>query len=490
MRSVTTVVLAAMVLVCSGCFHDDPASQGAARRLPPKTPRSVHRPSSASLYIPSPEPTYAALDLQGPAFSNPDYVPDPQDLQLPRVFAPNAVPHLITAQSPRALAVYDHSLDSHQSVPLSTPAQAKDIAGLVLNASFESLFANVFNRKDVPAGKEDLPNPFADAKKSSEADKAQPATQSATTSPSERSQAPPTPKETPNPSPPTAAAQADRAPVISGGMISGGDPRFIFLGDFDGTGVVKLAYAKRTGSAAFDFADAARTFVITENPAAVETQSSFAVEDMDGDGNADLLQTVRASMFGAVLRGDGGGNFAFVDYFLTAWEPTVAVPGPMGDVGRDIFVIDLRTGSYTVFCTRGRYLPYRQNTLSLIPDYIAHLLELGTGLDYLLAAQTGSAPHLYQWRQGGSLTEAAQTLPASPSLSVSGDAKLDPGLGSLQVYQVGSYASVVVTNSQGQTFNVANLRLTPQIFLVLGNIENQGTLDIGVAFLLSAVPHN
>jgi hypothetical protein len=369
-----------------------------------------------------------------------------------------------------------------------TPAEAKDIAGLVLNTSFESLFANVFNRRDVPAGKEDLPNPFTDAKKSSETDKAQPAAESATTPPPE--QAPPAPKETPKPSPSTPPAQPDRAPDISGGMINGSDQRFIFLGDFDGTGVVKLAYAKRVGDAAFDFADAARTFVITENPGAVENQSSLAVEDMDGDGNMDLLQTARAGMFGAVLRGDGSGNFGFVDYFLTAYEPTVAVPGPMGDVGREIFAIDFRTGSYTVFCTRGRYLPYRQNSFGFIPDYIAHLLELGTGHDYLLAAQTGNTPRLYQWLQGGSLTEAAQTLPGNPSLSVSGDPKLDPGLGSLQVYQVGPYASVVVANSQGQAFNVANLRVTSQIFLVLGNIENRGTFDVGVAFLLSAVPHN
>jgi len=489
MRSVTAVTLATLTLVCGGCFHDDPASQQAARQLPPKTQRAAHRPSSASLYIPSPEPDYAGLDLQGFAFSNPDYVPDPRDLELPRVFAPNVTAHLVTAQSPRALAVYDRSLESHQSVPLRTPVQAKDIAGLVLNASFESLFANVFKRKDVPTGKEDLLNPFANAK-SSEADKAQPAAESATAPSPEQSQASPPPKETPKTPPSTPPPRSDPASNISGGMISGSDTRFIFLGDFDGTGVVKLAYAKRVGDASFDFADAARTFVITENPGAVENQCSVAVEDMDGDGNMDLLQTVRAGMFGAVLRGDGSGNFGFVDYFLTAYEPTVAVPGPMGDVGRDIFVIDLRTGSYTVFCTRGRYLPYRQNSLNLIPDYIAHLLELGTGLDYLLAAQTEDAPHLYQWRKGGSLTETAQTLPGNPSISVSGDPRLDPGLGSLQVYQIGSYASVVLTNNQGQAFNVANLRVTPRIFLVLGNIENHGTLDVGVAFLLSAVPHN
>jgi hypothetical protein len=474
-----------MVLVCSGCFHDDPASQSAVRQQPPSTLRNIHRPSATGLYTPSPEADYTALDLQGFAFSNPDYVPDPQDLELPRVFAPNSAPHLISAQSPQALAVYGRGLGSDQSVQTKTAEQVKDIAGLMLNTSFESLFANVFNRKDVPAGKDDLPNPFADAKKSSGADSAQP---SPSTPSPQQSQAPPAPKETPKPS--TPPPQTDPGTNVSGGMISGTNSRFIFLGDFDGTGIVKLAYANRVGDAVFDFADAARTFVITENQGAVENQCSFAVEDMDGDGNMDLLQTARAGIFGAVMRGDGSGNFGFVDYFLTAYEPTVAVPGPMGDVGREIFSVDLRTASYTVFCTHGRYLPYRQGSLNFIPDYIAHILNLGTGLDYLLAAQTGNAPHLYQWLQGGSLSEAARSLPGSVSLSVSGDAKLDPGLGSLQVYQVGSYASVVATNSQGQAFNVANMRVTSQIFLVLGNIENRGTLDIGIAFLLSTVPHN
>jgi hypothetical protein len=428
--------------------------------------------------------------LQGFAFSNPDYVPGPQDLDLPRVFAPDAAPHFVRAQSGRALAIYDHRFGSNQSAPSRIPASAGDIAGLVLNTSFESLFANVFNRRDVQAGKEDLPNPFADAKKSSETDKAQPAAESTTTPPPEQSQAPPAPKETPKPSPSTPPAQPDDPPNISGGMINGSDQRFIFLGDFDGTGVLKHAYAKRIGDTVFDFADATRTFVITENPGAVENQRCFAVEDMDGDGNMDLLQTSRAGLFGAVLCGDGGGNFHFAGYFLTGYEPTVAVPGPMGEGGREILSINLRTGTYTDFRPRGLYLPYRQSSLSFVPDYIAHLMELGTGFDYLLAAQTGNVPHLYQWLQGGSLTETAQILPGNPSLSVSGDPRLDPGLGSVQVYQTGSYASVVMTNSQGQAFNVANLRVTPRIFLVLGNIENRSSLDVGVAFLLPAVPRN
>jgi hypothetical protein len=156
----------------------------------------------------------------------------------------------------------------------------------------------------------------------------------------------------------------------------------------------------------------------------------------------------------------------------------------MGDSGREILVVNQRTGSFTAFRPRGVYQPYRQGALKFLPDRLAHLLELGTGLDYLMAAPAGSEPRLFQWSEGGNLAESSEVLPAEPSLTIGSDAMPDDLFGGLQVYQIGAFASVVLTNSQGQTFNVANLRVTPQMFLVFGNLERRGTLDVGVAFLL------
>ena len=270
--------------------------------------------------------------------------------------------------------------------------------------------------------------------------------------------------------------------------ISRREPAFGFLGDFDGSGILKYATAKRSGDASFSFDDAARNFIIFSNPAAVESQRSFTVEDMDGDGNMDLLQTSRNLMFGRVFLGDGSGNFHYANYFLTGYEPTVAVPGPMGAGGREILTVNLRTGSYTAFVPRGIYLDYRQGSLGFVPDYLARLVQLETGVDYLSASQSGDAPRLYQWLNGNGLTETTETLPSQPGMSVSLDQQYSGGTSSLQVYQTGSYASVVLTNNLGQKFNVAGMRITPQFFLVFGDLARQGSLDVGVAFAVATAP--
>jgi hypothetical protein len=206
---------------------------------------------------------------------------------------------------------------------------------------------------------------------------------------------------------------------------------------------------------------------------------------MNGDGNMDLLQTSRAALFGAMFLGDGIGNFNYANYFLTGYEPAVAVPGPTGDGGREVLVMDLRTGNFTAFRPSEIYLPYRQGALGFIPDYMAHLVELATGTDYLMAAQAGNAPRLYQWSQGANLVASSQALPGDPSISVVNNSQSTNTLGSLQVFQTGAYASVLLTNNQGQSFNVANMHVSSKIFLVIGNVENSGTLDVGVAFLVS-----
>jgi len=226
--------------------------------------------------------------------------------------------------------------------------------------------------------------------------------------------------------------------------------------------------------------------VIWDNQAAVENQRSFSIEDMDGDGRMDLIQTSGSYLFGAVLLGSESGNFYYKmnGYFLTGYEPTIAIPGPMGEGGRELVSINLRTGSYTIFKPQGLYLPARKGGLDIIPEYATHLIELGSGADYLLASRAG-APHLYQWSTDSVLTEASEALPGEPTLTVTGDVRLDGGLGSLQVHQIGSYASVILTNSMQQTFNVANLRIAPGIFLVIGDLERRGTLDVGVAVLLT-----
>jgi hypothetical protein len=467
-----------MSLVFSGCFQDAPPSSASATRSPQATVRAV--PGQPALENKRAVVYYGARSqsIREYPFPTSPYAVNPQDLDLPSVISPDSGRHLNGTPSITAFASRRNADRSSQRAQSREPAASREIAGVLLDLPFESLFASVFDWQGIQAAKGDISNPFAEAKKASDAVKAQPA---ATDPPPSagQSQAPKDTSSTPT------SAQSEQSAGNTGGMVSSNQKKFMFLGDFDGSGVLKCVYANRVGDATFSFDDGTRSFVIMDNAAAVENQRSFAVEDMDGDGNMDLLQTGRAALFGAMFLGDGSGNFKYANYFLTGYEPTVAVPGPMGDGGREVLVMDLRTGSFTAFRPSGIYLPSRQGALSFIPDFMAHLVELATGMDYLMAAQVGNAPQLYQWTQGANLAASSQALPGDLSISVLTDSQSSSTLGSVQVFQAGAYASVMLTNNQGQAFNVANMHISPKIFLVIGNIENSGTLDVGVAFLVS-----
>jgi hypothetical protein len=80
------------------------------------------------------------------------------------------------------------------------------------------------------------------------------------------------------------------------------------------------------------------------------------------------------------------------------------------------------------------------------------------------------------------------TLPQSSDLQAGPDPKLGSIVGSIRIYQVGAYASIVLANAAGRTFNVANLKVSPQACLVFGDLEGRGNLDVGVAHLVSFTP--
>ncbi len=58
---------------------------------------------------------------------------------------------------------------------------------------------------------------------------------------------------------------------------------------------------------------------------------------------------------------------------------------------------------------------------------------------------------------------------------------------SLKAYQVGNYASVVLTHN-GNSFNVANMRVMPGTFLLIGDFYRNGTVDVAVGALSSFTP--
>ncbi len=484
MRSVYVVLLAAMCLVLCGCFQDDPAATpDSSKSLPRAGLKAVRNPSSSTKLQASFEPDYAAV-YSSPGYTRPSqsYVPNPQQSDFPQVFAPDKARHLISAiPARRFTAAGARALSSRIGAGFRMQAAAMELPGQTLNVPLESLFASLMNQPEAPAAKGDLPNPFTEARKNLEAEKAQ-AAPSTPVSSSPATQEAETPKDT------SSTPQAGSTQDASAMGISPREASFLFLGDFDGSGMLKCVAAKRSGDATFAFSDSLRSFIIFSNPAAVEGERSFSVEDLDGDGNMDLLQTGRSLLFGRVYLGDGTGNLRYSTYFLTGFEPTVAVPGPMGSGGREILSVNVRTGSYTIFVPSGVYLPYRQDSLGFVPDYLAHLVQVETGADYLSASQTGDIQRLYHWLGNSGLTESSETLPSQPAISISLDQQFEGGTSSVQVFQTGSYASIVLTNNFGQRFNVANMHITPQIFLVLGDLGKQGTLDVGVAFSVSTTP--
>lgn len=348
---------------------------------------------------------------------------------------------------------------------------------LVFNGSFASLFADLFDSRDAmrPSAAGEERNPFTEAKEEERA--AGPATPA---------EAEPPKAEKPEALEPTApeAARQSGNPAVAGRAAA--EDVFIFLGDFDGSGVLSAVEARRAGENEFDFGGITKSFRLLVNPAAVADQRSLGIDDVDGDGIMDMVVTSRASLFGALLLGDSGGGFRGAGFFPTGYEPTVATFGSMTEEGREILAVNLRTGVVTSFRRRGSYYgQYRAVRLDVPPDYLAHVVELASGLDYLLAGREGMQPYLYRLMGDSRCEPVPERLPGAPGIDLGPGLRRGNAAGGLRVYQVGSYASVILSDTAGLTFNVANLRVVPGLFLVFGNLESRGSLDVGVAYLIS-----
>ncbi len=257
---------------------------------------------------------------------------------------------------------------------------------------------------------------------------------------------------------------------------------FTIIGDFDGSGTLQAIPARRISDTGFISEDGERDFSLHINPAAAQQQRSFYIDDLNADETPDLLVTGRISLFGVVLLGDGKGGYKLVDSFLTGFEPVVPSAGPFRDGYRDILTVNTRTGVLMTWHATDRYRLSQTEELSFVPDYVLHLVAQDTAAEFLMAARVGGEERILSWSDDSRLRATAQTLPAE-ALAL----KIDLGSDSLRAYQVGDYASIVLT-SQGQSFNVANLRLFPRVFLVIGDLQHRGKTDVAVGNLQSFTP--
>ncbi len=366
-------------------------------------------------------------------------------------------------------------------------------AALILDGSFEKLYASLFRSTesdDIASSqsveKDEFSNPFTQARQEQEAKDPPPAEPEAPQAEPEPEVVDQTKEKTEN-TPET--AQPESTEGVSPPSATGIPPEdhFLVIGDFDGSGTVSAVAARRSGDTSFISEDGEYGFDLSINPAAVEQERAFSVDDLNADGHPDLLYAMGSSLVGGVLLADGSGGYDLEGTFVTGYEPVVPCAGPFRDGMREILMVNMRSGALSTLhkSESSRWSHYQKSKskkLDFVPDYLLHLVEQNTFLDYLMVAQMSGAAQIFRWMDNRNLESAAHRLDADP-LVWSSDFKA----GSVEIYQVGDYASVVLT-SQGHSFNVANMRVFPQIFLVIGDLKRHGFTDVGIGDLQFFIP--
>ena len=350
-------------------------------------------------------------------------------------------------------------------------------AGFVFNASFSQLFLKVFN---LPRGKntdnieDDIPNPFTEALQ-----KEEPPLIAATTPETEEQ---PSSGETSNQE--TASPEQPNGPhSISGGYV---DTMVLIIGDFDGTGTLSSRTAVRSGETRFSSQEGEFEFNLVVNPAAVEQQRSFCIDDINGDAIPDFLATKRISLFGNVFWGDRNGNYQYIDQFLTGFEAVIPTAGPFHNDKREILTVSSFSGVATTFrATADSYQIVQREQLRFIPNYLLHLVSQDSAQEFLMTGHAEGTNRILQLDDDNYLEPTDETLPVDPVVL-----RTQYGSDILKVYQVGNYASVMMTQSSGKSFNVANLRVFPNIFLVIGKLQHRESTDVAIANLIFFRPND
>jgi hypothetical protein len=351
-----------------------------------------------------------------------------------------------------------------------------------LSSSFNRLFASVFgsSKIDEPAlfAKDELSNPFTEARQKQESSASQ-SSDAKTDANANKSQS----KKQASATGDTKTGSNDSQAIITGSGIPTSN-RFLIVGDFDGSGVLKTAFAERASDTRFVTEDGARDFNLYINSAPVEQHRAFCIDDVNGDGYWDLLVTSESWLFGSVMLGDGHGSYQYFDSFVTGYAPTIPAAGPFHGDMREILTVNMRSGALNTFRSAKHYRAYQTALMSFVPNYLLHMVAPDSSLDYLLFAYEQGPEQIYGWGIDNTLMPTTDRLGADPTV-------LSSGLGSysLQAYQVGSYASIVMKNG-GASFNVVNMRVHPHIFIIIGDLQEQGFKDVAVANLLAFTPKN
>ncbi|MBN1567715.1 MAG: hypothetical protein JXA73_07695 [Acidobacteria bacterium] len=362
----------------------------------------------------------------------------------------------------------------------------RNAASLIFNTPFNQVFSRVFNQAksdDVePAAKDDLPNPFTEARLKQEASSEE---KDADASSDVKNDAAEDKTDSTKQAAEEDSNTGDDSKSVSFKPIapsgSDGNPGnggFLIVGDFDGSGMLSMISAQRSGDTRFISEDGERDFNLYINSAAVHDRRAFYIDDINLDEIPDILVTSATKLFGVVLLGNGAGGYQVADTFVTGYTPTVACAGPVRNGMREILSVGMTShGFLRAFSYDEKYSLEQTVRVSFAPDYLLHLAAPETSMHYLMTAQTDGAEQIWDWGTDGLIKPAADPLGADATV-LSGDF----GSYSLKAYQVGNYASVVLT-SQGKSFNVANMRVLDGSFIIIGDLRRRGDLDVAVADL-------
>jgi hypothetical protein len=343
-------------------------------------------------------------------------------------------------------------------------------SSILTSSSFSQLFSSIFrqNRSDsanAQSATEDLPNPFTEARVKREA--------SAAASETSDGKSESTAKSPAKAQDATKPQSTDANPLAAGAGVPLVE-QFLLIGDFNGSGRLGALAARRSGDTVFISDDGERGFNLYVNFAALEQQSAFYVDDLNGDGQTDVLVTSRAALYGGVLFGDGNGGYRLADKFFTGYQPVIPTAGPIRNGRREILGLNLHSGALTAYVPADYYRAAQTVNLPFLPEYLLHMVAVDGSREFVMVGQAAGPKQIWSWDESDLLQPTTDTLGADPAI-LSGSFKSS----SLQLYQVGNYASVVLSG-QGNSFNVANMRVQPNTFLVLGDIYRQGFVDVAV----------
>ncbi len=363
----------------------------------------------------------------------------------------------------------------------------RNTASLVFNAPFSHFFSSVFKQstdldKDGAAESENAEelNPFTEAlqkQKASTTEKSSARDTVAQNDTASQDQDTQSTQKSTDSSDSNSSAANELA--LEAGYSAGS---VLVIGDLDGSGLLQAQSAQQVSGTRFISADGTRDFNLYINSDAVLQKRSFYVDDINMDGNADILVTSLSALFGGVFLGDGGGIYRLADKFITGYEPTLVSAGPVQNGMRQIFAVSARTGLMRSFQYANGYQMLQQDSLAFSPSYLMRLVAPDTAAEYVMAAQPGEAEQILGWKKDG------WTEPIPDPLGVDATV-LSENLGpySVKGYQVGEYASIVLAG-RGRTFNVANMHLMPGTYLIIGDLKRRGALDVAVAGLESFAP--